>query len=250
MFHEPAGKVVVVIAFDIRYHIVVLLVKIISLFTRSKNSARVGFDSYSLRRRGRSQHKKQGKQMPTTSTGHMENVQPGSDFAKDVRNRSGVNFNACYHCQSCSNGCPFADAMDYLPNRIIRLVQLGQKEAVLQCASIWVCVGCNTCSIQCPNSIDISALTHVLCQIAVEERSPVAEPDILKFHREVLNTIQRYGRTHKLEIMMRYKFHKQDWFSDMKVGFKMVAKRKLELLPSRVAHIKEIKDFFKERQTG
>jgi len=78
----------------------------------------------------------------------------------------------------------------------------------------------------------------------------VAEPDILKFHREVLNTIHRYGRTHKLEIMLRYKLHKRDWFSDMGVGMKMLTKRKLELLPSRVKHMKDIKDFFKQRKTG
>lgn len=188
--------------------------------------------------------------MNTPSAKIDKKIQLGSDFAREVKERSGTDFNLCYHCQSCACGCPFSEAMDFLPNRVIRLVQLGLKEEALQCSSIWFCVGCNTCSMQCPNGVDISAITHTLCQIAIEAKETVAEPDILKFHREVLNTIHRYGRTHKLEIMLRYKLHKRDWFSDMGVGMKMFTKRKLELLPSRVKHMKDIKDFFKQRKTG
>lgn len=177
-------------------------------------------------------------------------IKPSSDFAKEVKERSGVDLNLCNHCQSCACGCPFSESMDFLPNRVIRLVQLGLKEEVLQCSSIWICVGCNTCSVQCPNGIDISAITHTLCQIAIEAKETVAEPDILMFHREVLSTIQRYGRTHKLEIMLRYKMNKRDWFSDLGVGIKMFTKRKLELMPTRVQHIDDIKGFFKHRKTG
>ena len=184
-------------------------------------------------------------EMQTTSKNLPTRVVTGTNFAKRVQRRSGVDFNLCYHCLSCACGCPFSDFMDVHPNKIIRLVQMGLKQEALQCSSIWICVGCNTCSVQCPNGIDISSITHTLCQMAVEENAAVAEPDILAFHREVLNTIQRYGRTHKLEIMMRYKLHKRDWFSDMGVGLKMFAKRKLELLPSRVKKVVEIKDFFK-----
>jgi heterodisulfide reductase subunit C len=174
----------------------------------------------------------------------------GSEFAKEVQKRSGVDFNLCYHCQSCSGGCPFSQDMDFLPNQVIRLVQLGIKREALGCSTIWFCVGCNTCSIQCPNGIDMSSVTHTLCQMALKDESIVAEPDILKLHQEVLNTIQRYGRTHKLEVMLRYKLHKRDWFSDMGVGVKMLVKRKIEVLPSRVKQITEIEDFFKQQQGG
>jgi hypothetical protein len=36
----------------------------------------------------------------------------------------------------------------------------------------------------------------------------------------------------------------------MGVGMKMFTKRKLELLPSRVKQMEDIKDFFKQRKTG
>ena len=93
----------------------------------------------------------------------------------------------------------------------------------------------------CPMAIDIAAIMDALRQIALERQVPVAEPGILGFHREVLNTVARYGRTHKLEIMLRYKVRTRDWFSDMDVGLKMLAKRKLDLMPSRVKNIAKIK---------
>jgi len=170
-----------------------------------------------------------------------------TDFSEQVKKLSNIDFNQCYHCQSCSGGCPFSHIMDYLPNRVIRLIQFGQKEKALKCSSIWICVGCDTCAIQCPNAVDISSVMKALCRIAIEE-GYLSEPDIYDFHKEVLNSINRYGRTHKLEIMMRYKLRKRDWFGDMGVGTKMLLKRKLEFFPSRVDNMEEIKQLFEENR--
>jgi heterodisulfide reductase subunit C len=170
------------------------------------------------------------------------------EFAKEVRRRSGVNFNACLQCNACAGGCQFSEIMDYMPNRIVRLVQLGLKKEALTCSSIWICVSCNTCSIQCPMGIDISAVTDAVCQIAIDEKADVGEPEILKFHEEVLKTIKRYGRTHKLEIMLRYKLYTRDWFRDMGVGLKMMAKHKLDIFPSRVNKMVDIKNIFSQKK--
>jgi hypothetical protein len=70
--------------------------------------------------------------------------------------------------------------------------------------------------------------------MAIEEGVDIAETDILNFHQEVLNSIRQYGRTHKLEIMFRYKLKQRQLFSDMDIGLKMLAKRKLDLTPSKI----------------
>jgi heterodisulfide reductase subunit C len=171
-------------------------------------------------------------------------------FASQVAQRSGVDMNMCWHCRSCAGGCPFVGAMDYPPNHVIRLIQLGLRKEALESSGIWICVGCHTCSIQCPNAIDIPAINDALREMAIEEEVVVAEPDILNFHREVLRSIESYGRTHKFEIMLRYKLRRHDWFSDAGVGLKMFAKRKLELLPSRSRDIESIKGLFEQRQTA
>src|SRR5271157_2405569 len=84
----------------------------------------------------------------------VEAGKPRHSLSDEVKERSGVELNRCYHCQSCANGCPFVQAMDYTPNQVLRLVQFGMREEVLSCKTIWVCVGCHTCSSQCPMGID------------------------------------------------------------------------------------------------
>lgn len=173
---------------------------------------------------------------------HTDDLNP--DFASEVRQHSGVEFSTCYHCSGCIGICPFSHAMDYPPNRMIRLVQLGMKKEALESSAIWLCVGCHTCSHHCPMLIDMSAIMDSLRQIALEEGKIVAEPDILNFHRDVLHSINRYGRTHELEIMLRYKARNWDWFTDLIVGAKMFTKGKLHIKPSKIKAIDRIRATF------
>jgi heterodisulfide reductase subunit C len=172
----------------------------------------------------------------------LEELERG--FAAEVRRRSGVEMQRCFQCRTCANGCPFVQAMDYPPNAVIRQVQYGLRQRVLESSTIWICVACNTCSSECPMGIDIPAVMDALRRLALEEGAMVAEPDILDFHREVLHSIKRYGRAHKLGIMLRYKARVRRWFADLDVGLKMLAKRKLDLRASRVKAIKEISRLF------
>jgi heterodisulfide reductase subunit C len=165
-------------------------------------------------------------------------------FARDLQRLSGANLSSCYHCRTCGNGCPFVQAMDYPPNGVIRLVQFGLRHLALECSTIWICVGCHTCSVQCPMNIDIAGIMAVLRRLALEEGAMVPESDILDFHREVLHSIKRYGRAHKLGIMLRYKARVRKWFRDLDVGLKMLARRKMDLRASRVKNIQEITRLF------
>lgn len=180
----------------------------------------------------------------SSSEGFIDLNEQDLSFPSEVKARSGVEVDLCWHCKTCVNGCPFAEAMDYAPNAVIRLVQLGLKKEALTNSTIWICVGCNTCSIQCPNAIDVAAVNDTLREMAIEQGTVIAEPDILRFHQEVLNSIKRHGRTHKLEIMLRYKAYRRDWFGDLGVGFRMVAKRKLDLLPAKSPGIQGIRKLF------
>lgn len=167
------------------------------------------------------------------------------NFADIVEEKSRSNLSRCWHCLCCSGGCPFAQDMDILPNKVIRMVQLGLKHQVLTSSAIWLCVGCNTCSMECPNAVDMAAVMDTLRRMAVQEKVTIAEPAVLSFHQKVVDSISRYGRTHKLEIMMRYKLSEKDFFSDMDLGLKMLSKRKLDLMPSKVKDRKQVQNLFK-----
>jgi len=184
--------------------------------------------------------------MPATHSIKIE-ASPGPgqrDFISEVVERSGTDIRRCFHCQSCGGGCPVSQAMAYRPNGVIRLLQLGCVREALGSSDIWFCIGCNTCSMACPQAIDIAAFMDTLRQMAMQEGVSIAEPDILNFHTEVVNSIRRHGRTHKLEIMLRYKLRQLDMFSDMNLGLKMLAKRKLDLRPSKISDQRVMKRIF------
>ena len=86
--------------------------------------------------------------------------------------------------------------------------------------------------------------------MALERRVTIAQPDILAFHQSVLNSIQKYGRTHKLEIMLRYKPRKRDFLADTGVGLKMLLKGKLHLLPNRIDAVDHIRQMFQQQKAA
>lgn len=160
---------------------------------------------------------------------------------REMLHGCGDDFNRCFHCRSCAGGCPFLETMDHPPNAVIRMLQLGLLDEALASRTIWTCVSCNTCAVQCPMAIDIPALMDGLRQLALARQVAAGEPDVVEFHRAVLDSIARYGRTHKLEIMLRYKLKTRTFLQDWQVGLKMMAKRKLDLSPSRINAIAELK---------
>lgn len=89
-------------------------------------------------------------------------------FADQVNRLSDQFIQLCYHCHKCTAGCPVAFAMEYGPDRILRLLQLGQREQVLTSRDIWLCLGCEMCGVHCPNQIDVGAVMIALRQIAGE----------------------------------------------------------------------------------
>ena len=166
-------------------------------------------------------------------------------FLKIVNHLSRQNINRCWHCWTCGGGCPFSDHMDLKPNQVLRLVQLGLGDEALRCRTIWLCVGCHTCSGQCPNAIDIAAVMDALRQLAIGRGIAAPEMDIFRFHQFIYRSIQRHGRLNKLEAMIQFKVGTGDLFSDVGSGLKMLTRGKLEILPQHVSDKAEVGRIFK-----
>ena len=97
-------------------------------------------------------------------------------------------------------------------------------------------------------AVDIPAFMDCLRHMALKRGLPATEPDVLQFHQTVLGSIQRYGRTHKLDIMMRFKMTTRRWLQDWQIGLKMLSKRKLDLLPSKVEQINAVRALFSKNR--
>ncbi|BCS96815.1 heterodisulfide reductase subunit C [Desulfoluna limicola] len=168
-------------------------------------------------------------EMKTTEPIRME-----AGFMKDVAGRSGQMFNSCFHCRACSGGCPMGEEMDYLPNDIIRMVQLGLKQEVLESASIWLCVGCLACVSECPNGISIPEMMDTLRQVALEEKAKIKEPEVVAFHQEFLGQVKRYGRLYELGFMTRYRMKSLPALRDIPNYMKFFFSGRLNFLPEKI----------------
>lgn len=162
-------------------------------------------------------------------------------FIREVSRRSGQSFDGCFHCMCCSGGCPVSDIMDYLPNQIVRMMQLGMRKEVLESRAIWDCIGCYSCVSQCPNRIHIPHMMDTLREMALEEGVTIGEPDIWAFHREFLKQVDKRGRVYELEFMARFKLATMNLFQDVGAGMKMLLKGRLELFPKTVHRLDEIR---------
>ncbi len=180
------------------------------------------------------------KQQPTPDGSQP----PVNRFKKIIDHVARQTVDRCWHCGTCSAGCPFVEHMDLLPNHVIRLVQLNQREAALKCHTIWICVGCHTCSTQCPNSIDIASVMDALRQLAIHDGVIDTETDIYNFHRYVYQSIQKHGRLNKLEALSRFKLGSGQIFSDLQAGLKMLTRGKLDVLPHNIDDRGALADIF------
>lgn len=139
-----------------------------------------------------------------------------------------------------------AFAMDIMPNRVMRMAQLGCEKPVLESTSIWLCAGCETCSTRCPKGVELSKVMDALRQIAVADGVRTQESGVVKFHKVFLDAIKRDGRVYEVGMLARYKLATGKFFTDMGLGMKMFAKRKLALMPSKIKGADEIRKIFKD----
>ncbi len=171
-------------------------------------------------------------------------------FSDLVVQEGGKNLLACYQCGKCSAGCPVAYAMDILPNQVIRMAQFGLREKVLTSNTIWICASCYTCSVRCPNDIDIAKTMDILRHIALRSGVKPAERDIPIFHSVFLDSIKSKGRIHELGLIWQYKAKTRDFMKDVALGWKMFRKGKIKLLPSKFGGGKEIRGIFSRYEKG
>jgi len=124
--------------------------------------------------------------------------------------------------------------MDYPPNAVLRLVQLGLKEEALGCSTIWLCAGCLTCVTRCPNEIDIARVMDTLRERALIEGISPPEREISAFHATFLASVRRRGRIHEAGVLAALKIKTGHLFQDTILGWRMFWKGKVPVLPKGI----------------
>ncbi len=165
----------------------------------------------------------------------------GESIKNRVEDLSGVDINVCLQCKRCSNGCPIAMYTDSSPTEIIKLLQLGAGDELLDNKIIWICASCNTCFSRCPMKIDGAALMDALRILAVEKGAATPEGNMPLMNRMLLQTIKSFGRTYDLGALILYKVGTSTYLKDTEKVPMLLKKRKIALLPPRGADKKKVK---------
>jgi heterodisulfide reductase subunit C len=172
-------------------------------------------------------------------------LEPKRGLAERIKAEHGEDAYGCYQCRKCSAGCPMTFAMDYPPSQIMRMIQLGQEDELLASKTIWVCLTCNTCSIRCPNDIDIALVIDALRERALDRGFRPAEENVALFHRYFLDNVKKRGRTFEGELLARYQLRTGQAFQNAGLGLRMFLKGRLGLLPESVSNKQAFREIFR-----
>ena len=164
---------------------------------------------------------------------------------------------ACYQCRRCTNGCPVTFAMDIYPDRVIRLVNLGQMERVLKCNTIWVCSACETCTTRCPNEVDIAGVMDNLKEMALEAGIRPSQGPTLAFHEAFLRDIEKRGRIFEGGMMQSYMLRSGEIFrkmrdrsivEDIRMGLRLLKKGRMPIIPEGIKDKKGLRQLMKREK--
>ena len=181
---------------------------------------------------------------------HVETLKP--TLKSKVRNITDESVMMCYQCGKCAAGCPLGEEMDYSPNQILRMLQLGMDELdekILGSMAIWLCLTCETCMARCPKEVDIPVIMDFLRSesIACGKVNPKAK-NIIAFHKTFLDSIRLTGRLQEVGLIAGYKMRTGHLLQDVNVAPTLFFNGKLSIFPHLTKGRDSIKRIF-ERTT-
>ncbi len=180
---------------------------------------------------------------------------------QEVMDSSGQNLFACYQCRRCAAGCPVGDETGVTPDRLIRMIILGEREKALNNLLVWKCVACYTCGTRCPNNIQTAKINEILKQMSKEAHFEPILPKIAAFHDAFLRSTSHFGRVNELEFMGLYAMHNakselkhgggwkaiaDEIINKAKLGILMIKKKRMHLRLEKTKKLSEIKRLYKK----
>ena len=162
-------------------------------------------------------------------------TQPAKGFRDRIAAASGQNPARCYQCGRCSAGCPVAGEGDLQPHQVLRLVQLGDEQA-LRCLQPWLCVSCQTCATRCPQQVDLGAIMDAIrCEAAERGTAPPAARDLVAFNQVFVERVAASGRLNEAELGGHFNLRTRAPFKNLGALPGMLARGKLRLPGGEVA---------------
>jgi len=176
--------------------------------------------------------------------GDATNLANTRQLREFVKSETGQDLRLCYQCGKCSGGCPASYAMDITPRQVMRAIQFGLKNEILDSSAIWLCLSCQTCSAGCPKNIDIAQVMEALRNLAIAEKKTAAVKEVEVFNRAFLNIVSLFGRAYEVGLAGLYNIRSGHLFANVNMLPQMVARNKLAFTPERTKGTKETSKIF------
>jgi heterodisulfide reductase subunit C len=181
-------------------------------------------------------------------------------LAQEVARRSGQNLLACYQCRRCAAGCPVGAEGVVTPDRLIRMLLLGDTQGALENLLVWKCVACYTCGTRCPNNIQTARITEVLKQMGKSAHLQPLLPKVAAFHGAFVKAAGQAGRFNELVGMGMYEMQAtlgefkrgglkaaiDEVAAQAKLGKAMMQKKRMHLKYESVKNKGEIKALYRK----
>ena len=178
----------------------------------------------------------------------------------EISRRSGQNLKACYQCRRCAAGCPVGEETGVTPDRLIRLIVLGDRDAALNNLLVWKCVACYTCGTRCPNNIQTARITETLKQMAKQAHAKPLASRIADFHSAFMTSTRHLGRFNEIEALTIYetktamkelshgkvKAVVDEMLGQAKLAVTMMKKKRLHMAVDRVKNNSEVKALYEK----
>ena len=103
---------------------------------------------------------------------------PGTPALQRILERANVH--ACIECGRCTASCPAALPSHLRARAVVRAVQEGDADALLERDDIWHCTTCFSCQERCPKGVLVTqAVLWLRAEAARRGRYPAAHPTAL-----------------------------------------------------------------------
>lgn len=158
-----------------------------------------------------------------------------------LKTQVGEKIPTCMQCGICAGSCPVSHEMDYTPRELVRMVQLGLKQEVLNSNTIWICTTCFSCSVRCPRGIRPTELMETLRPIAIAEG---VKNKNIRFDTVFSDVVKKNGRASEFLLISKYSLSDLKMIKQVPFGLSLISKGKLPLTIDKMEDKREIKAIF------
>jgi heterodisulfide reductase subunit C len=175
-------------------------------------------------------------------------AQEAAFYRQKLIERAQADVRECYQCGNCSASCPAAFTFDYMPNQLMRMLQVGLVDQVLDSKAIQLCVQCLTCTGRCPRNINISGIFEDLKTVVVAQDRKVPE-HVRVFNKTFMDAVALFGRLPEFYDMARFymgTLNPKMALGNVGLMVPVMTRRKMPLIPRRAKGAAEVGRIYKK----